>query len=233
MLLAAQIVCVAHFGPCRYVFIPISSPNPLYISKCFSFFTLFVSASRSFSSILSFTSVLYPPNVFKDSTSSWSPPKSFLIFSTRASHLIPARPIVVFSHTALSAMAAMADNPFSDTIFTLCCHFNFLAWYGGGEFGQRNHYSAIVTAISQRRGWGVSSFHAKGGGRGGRYHWGGGNSSSRTAEHKITVLCRSLTTQISQTTPSRLQKGVRQDGKKNTHENKVLARQDYSGRHRF
>ena len=31
----------------------------------------------------------------KDSTSSWSPPKSFRIFSTTSSHLIPARPFVI------------------------------------------------------------------------------------------------------------------------------------------
>ena len=37
-------------------------------------------ACLSLSSVLSFTCVLYPPNLSIDSTSSWSPPKSFHIF---------------------------------------------------------------------------------------------------------------------------------------------------------
>ena len=53
---------VKSIAPCRYVFIPISSLNPPYISKCFSSFTFFPSASLYLSSIIYFCSVLYPPN---------------------------------------------------------------------------------------------------------------------------------------------------------------------------
>ena len=56
--------------------------TPRISLKCFSSFALFLSASLSLFSLLSFTSVLYPPNFSMDSTSSWSPPKSFHIFST-------------------------------------------------------------------------------------------------------------------------------------------------------
>lgn len=49
-------------GPCSYVFIPIPSLNPTYISKCSSPFILFLSASHLFLSISYFTSVLYPTN---------------------------------------------------------------------------------------------------------------------------------------------------------------------------
>ena len=90
-------------GACKYVFTPTSCLNPPYISKCFSSFTFCLRASLSLSSILYSTSVLYPPNFSMDSTSSRSP-KPFLSFSTTLSHLFPA-PSVVFSHTALSAMA--------------------------------------------------------------------------------------------------------------------------------
>ena len=66
-------------------------------------FHLFLSVCLSLSSIIYFTSVLYPPNFSIDNT--WSPPKSFHIMSTTLSHLIPARPFVIFFHTALSTMA--------------------------------------------------------------------------------------------------------------------------------
>ena len=90
---------------------------------CFSSFTLFLSAILSFSSILFFTLVLYPPNFSIDSVFSWSPPNSVHILSTTLSHLIPARPFVVFSHTAISTMAG---NLFSGTFLTFYCQFNFL-----------------------------------------------------------------------------------------------------------
>ena len=61
-----------------------NSPQSPYISKCFSSFTLFFRACLTLSSGLSSTSVLYPPNFSAhfsaDSTSSWSPPKSFHYF---------------------------------------------------------------------------------------------------------------------------------------------------------
>ena len=55
--------------------------------------------------------------------SSWFPPVSFHTFSTTLYHLIPARPFVTFSHTALSAMAG---NLFFGLLLTLCCHFDIL-----------------------------------------------------------------------------------------------------------
>ena len=97
--------------------------QPPYISKCFSF-TLFVCACLSLSSILYFTSVSYPPNFSLDSTSSWSSPISFHIFSTTLSHHIPGRPFAIFSHTALSTMAG---NIFSGIFFTLYYHCSFPA----------------------------------------------------------------------------------------------------------
>ena len=71
---------------------------------CFSSFKLFLSSDISLSYVINiwFTCVLYPQNVSIDSTSSSS--KSFHIFSAMYFHLIPARPFVIFSHTALSAM---------------------------------------------------------------------------------------------------------------------------------
>ena len=44
---------VQSIGPCRYMFIPTSSLNPPYNSKCFSSFILFLSASLSLSSTIS------------------------------------------------------------------------------------------------------------------------------------------------------------------------------------
>ena len=80
--------------------------QPPYIStKCFSSFTVFLSANFAFSSVLSFASVLYPPKF-----STWTVhlgllnPKSFHIFSTTLSHLISARPFVTSSRTTLSFM---------------------------------------------------------------------------------------------------------------------------------
>ena len=58
-----------------------------------------------------------------DSISSWFPPTSVHTFSTTLSHLIPARPCVTFSHTALSAMAGTL---FFGMFLTFYCHFNFL-----------------------------------------------------------------------------------------------------------
>ena len=97
--------------------------NPCIISINVSSFTLFLSASFSLVSILSFTHVLCPANFSMDSISSWFPPISFHAFSTTLSHLIPARPFVNFSHTALSAMAG---NLFCGMFLTLYCHFIFL-----------------------------------------------------------------------------------------------------------
>ena len=69
-----------------------------------------LSASLSLAPILCFGSVLYPPKfayiygqyIFSDAM----PRRSFHIFSTALSRLIPARVIVAFSHTALSAIVA-------------------------------------------------------------------------------------------------------------------------------
>ena len=91
--------------------------NPRISFKYVSSFTLFFSASLSLFSTLYFTSVLYPPNFSIDRTSSWSPPKYFHIFSTMLSHLIPARPFVIFSYAALSTMAGSLSI-FSTLYFT-------------------------------------------------------------------------------------------------------------------
>ena len=91
-------------------------PSNPYICECFSSFTLFLSACLCLSSILFFTSILRPPNFCVDSTSSSPPPISFHIFSTTLSHLIRARPYVLFSRTASSTMAG---NLFSGIFFTL------------------------------------------------------------------------------------------------------------------
>ena len=97
--------------------------NPPYISKCFLSFTLYFSTSPSLSSIISFTYVLHPPNFSIGSTSSWSPPKSFHVFSATLSHLVPARTFFIFSHTALSTIAG---NIVFGIFFILYCHFIFL-----------------------------------------------------------------------------------------------------------
>ena len=113
--------------------------------------------------------MLYPPNFYVESTSSWSPPKSFHIFSTTLSHLIPAHPYVIFSHTALSTMAG---NFFSGISFTLYCHFNFLTslfvssaymclWRGGGctQFVRGRSHMTIDPRIATMPGRSTSAFH--------------------------------------------------------------------------
>ena len=74
--------------------------------KCFSDFTLFLSASLFLLAMLSSYCALYFP---ADIISSWFPPTSFHTLSRTLSHLTPARPSVSFSHTAISTMAG---NPF-------------------------------------------------------------------------------------------------------------------------
>ena len=76
-------------------FISRSSLNPPYISTCFSSFTVFLSASPSFSSIVYFASVLCPPNISIDSTSSWSPPES--IFSRLRHPILFQLALLLFS----------------------------------------------------------------------------------------------------------------------------------------
>ena len=68
---------------------PHSSSTPRISLKCFSYFTLFLRANLSLSSIFYFTSVLYPPKLSICSTgiSSWSPPNPFHIVSTTLSRL--------------------------------------------------------------------------------------------------------------------------------------------------
>ena len=85
-----------------FLFLLLTPPKSL---KCSASFTLFLSANFSLISTLSFTSVLYPANFSMDSVYSWFPPISFHTFSITLSHLIPARPFVIFFHTAISAMA--------------------------------------------------------------------------------------------------------------------------------
>ena len=61
-------------GPGRYVFIPISSLNPPYISKRACLSPYFSAPAFPFLLFFSFTpSVLYQPHFSVDSTSSWSP----------------------------------------------------------------------------------------------------------------------------------------------------------------
>ena len=76
--------------------------TPLISVKLFPDSILFRSASLSLLCILSSTSPLQFPNFPADIAPSWFPPISFRTFSTTLSHLIPARPFVTFSHTALS-----------------------------------------------------------------------------------------------------------------------------------
>ena len=73
-----------HIPSTRRVSLSASPLSPYFLALAFPFLLR----------TLSFTSVLYPPNFSIDSTSSWSPPKSFHIFSTTLSHLIPVRPFV-------------------------------------------------------------------------------------------------------------------------------------------
>ena len=51
------------------------------------------------------------------------PAVTFHTLRTTLSHLIPARPLVTFSRTAL---LAMAGTLFFGVLFTLCCQINFL-----------------------------------------------------------------------------------------------------------
>ena len=81
----------------------------LFLTRCLSLefsstFTLFLIASLSlvYTGIIYCASVLYPPNLSMDGFSYRFPPISFGTFSTTLSHLIPARPLVTLSRTALS-----------------------------------------------------------------------------------------------------------------------------------
>ena len=74
----------------------VASLSPYFLALVFPFLLF---------RIIYFAYVLYPPNFSIDSTaSSWSPPKSFHIFSITLSHLIPARPFVIFSYAVLSTI---------------------------------------------------------------------------------------------------------------------------------
>ena len=90
--------------PCKYVFIPILSLNPQYTSKCFSDFTLCLSASLSFLSCsLLLTVCLVPPQVLYGHPLFSVSPISLRTFSTTFSHLIPARPFITISkHSSIN-----------------------------------------------------------------------------------------------------------------------------------
>ena len=75
-----------------------------------------------FSSIIYFTSVLYPPNFFIDSISYWSPPLPYfldyvipMVFQLALLLFSPIRPYQLWLATSFLACYS-----------TLCCHFNFL-----------------------------------------------------------------------------------------------------------
>ena len=99
------------------------NPRMFLFGKCLSGFTLSLSASLSLLSILSSASALYLPNFSTDITSSLFPPVPFHTFSTTLSHLIPARHLVTFPHTAVSTMAG---NFFFGMFLLLYCRFNFI-----------------------------------------------------------------------------------------------------------
>ena len=70
---------------------PRISPSVSPISPCF-----LALQSLCPISVLSFASVLYPPNLSTDIISSWVPPVSFHAFSITLSHHSPARPFSTF-----------------------------------------------------------------------------------------------------------------------------------------
>ena len=113
---------VVSIGPCKYVFIPISSLNPRRSLEYSFSFAWFLCASVPLVSIIYVTSKLYPAKVSMDSVFSLLAPTSFHTSSTTLSHLLPARPVVTFSHTPLSAMVG---NLFFSTFRALYCNFNF------------------------------------------------------------------------------------------------------------
>ena len=78
---------------------------PCITSKCYSDFTLVLSASLALTSIISSTSVVYLPHFSTDTISFWFRPVSFHTLSTTLFYLIPAHPFVNFSRPALSAVA--------------------------------------------------------------------------------------------------------------------------------
>ena len=98
---------------------PLLPYSRVFLSTCLSL------SSTSYSPSL-LLSCYHQTSVQTVRTPCWFPPKSFHIFSSSLSHLIPARLFVIFSHTASSTMARI--NLFSGTFFTLHCHFNFLAF---------------------------------------------------------------------------------------------------------
>ena len=98
------------FHSCFFSQPPVNLFSVPHLSPCFLAlsFPLFL--------IAFFTSVLYPPNISMGSIPSWdSSYISFHIFSTTLSHLSPARPFVIFSHKARSALA---DNLFFGILLT-------------------------------------------------------------------------------------------------------------------
>ena len=96
--------------------------TPRISLKCSSC-SFFLSAVFSLLFILHFATVLYLPKFSMDSITSWLPLISFQKYSTTLSHLIPARPFVTFSRTALSATAG---NLYFSVFLTSYRHFNFL-----------------------------------------------------------------------------------------------------------
>ena len=74
--------------------------SPYVLPRSPSFVALDFPLLLSFALLLS----CIPQNFSIDNKSSWFLPESFRILSTTLSHLIPARPLVIFFHTALSAL---------------------------------------------------------------------------------------------------------------------------------
>ena len=93
-------------GPCKYVFIPIPSLSPPYISTAGVSPISHYFLALAFPFFLSFFyCCLLPPKIIcGHHLFLVSPYICFHAFSTTLSHLIPARPFVTFSQTALSTM---------------------------------------------------------------------------------------------------------------------------------
>ena len=103
----------------------------------------FLALAFSLASILSFTSVLYPPNFSIDSTSSWSPPKSSIFLG----YVIPSHSSSPFRYfLPYSPISYMAGNLFSGILFTIYeyCHFNFLAC----SFVLSGHIPTVVLLLT-------------------------------------------------------------------------------------
>ena len=115
------------FGPRKYVFLPIPFPSTIHV---FIRFNLGPFIRFNFGPYREPLPYFYPFSYFRsfsaDIVSPWFPPKSFHIFSTTISHLIPLFQVALFLLSPIQFYQLWLATSFFGMSLTLHCQFKFL-----------------------------------------------------------------------------------------------------------